>query len=39
MRKHPSENPGSTIEMWKLREQAKSVAEETVLADIVYQFR
>lgn len=39
IRKHPPENPGSTIEMWKLREQAKSVAEETVLADIVFRFR
>lgn len=38
VRKHPPVNPGSTIEMWKLREQAKTVAEETVLMDIVYQY-
>lgn len=38
MRKHPSEYSDSTIEMWKLREQAKIVAEETVLIDIVYQY-
>ena len=38
MRKHPLVNHGSTIEMWKLREQAKTVAEETVLMDIVYQY-
>ena len=38
MRKHPSVNPGSTMEMWMLREQAKMVAEETVLMDIVYQY-
>ena len=31
-------NPGYTMEMWKLREQAKMVAEETVLMDIVYQY-
>ena len=38
MRKHPSEHSDSIIEMWKLREQAKIVAEETVLMDIVYQY-
>ena len=38
MRKHPLVNHGSTIEMWKLREQARTVAEETVLMDIVYQY-
>ena len=38
MRKHPPVNPGSTMEIWKLREQAKTVAEETVLMDIVYQY-
>lgn len=29
-------NPSSTMEMWKLREQARMVAEEEVLAAIVY---
>ena len=38
IRKHAPVNPGSTMEMWKLREQAKTVAEETVLTDIVYQY-
>ena len=38
MGKHPPVNPGSTMEMWKLREQVKTVAEETVLTDIVYQY-
>lgn len=38
MRKHLPVNPSSTIEMWKLRKQAKTVAEETVLMDIVYQY-
>ena len=38
MKKHPSVNYGSTMEMWKLRERARTVAEETVLKDIVYQY-
>ena len=38
MRKHPPVNPASTMEMWKQREQAKTVAEETVLMDIVYRY-
>lgn len=38
LKKHPPEHPGSTMEMWKLREQAKSIAEEVVLSDIVYQY-
>ena len=38
MRKHPPVNCGSTIEMGKLREQAKTVAEEMVLMGIVYQY-
>lgn len=36
LQKHKPENPESTMEMWKLREQAKSMAEEVVLHDIVY---
>ena len=36
--KHPPVHTGSTMEMWKLREQAKSIAEEVVLSDIVYQY-
>lgn len=36
LQKHKPENPESTMEMWKLREQAKAMAEEVVLHDIVY---
>ena len=36
LQKHKPENPDSTMEMWKLREQAKAMAEEVVLHDIVY---
>ena len=33
--KHKPQNPSSTMEMWKLREQAKMQAEEVVLSQIV----
>src|SRR5574344_746723 len=33
--KHKPQNPSSTMEMWKLREQAKMQAEEVVLNQIV----
>ena len=36
--KHKPVNPASTLEMWKLREQAKMVAEEEVLSAIVYHY-
>ena len=36
LQKHKPENPDSTMEMWQLREQAKAMAEEVVLHDIVY---
>lgn len=36
LQKHKPENPDSTMEMWQLREQAKAMAEEVVLQDIVY---
>jgi hypothetical protein len=39
LKKHRPEQPDSTMEMWRLREQAKAVAEETVFADIVYHVR
>ena len=35
---HKPKDTNSTMEMWKLREQAKSIAEEVVLSDIVYQY-
>ena len=36
LKKHKPEDPDSTMEMWQLREQAKAMAEEVVLHDIVY---
>ena len=36
LQKHKPENPESTMEMWKLREQAKAMAEEVIFHDIVY---
>nr|WP_294484665.1 TnpV protein [uncultured Anaerosporobacter sp.] len=38
LKSHKPANPSSTMEMWKIREQAKAVAEEVVLHDIVYCF-
>ena len=37
MKNHIPSNPESTIEMWKLREQAKMQAEEIILYDIIYR--
>lgn len=36
--KHKLQNSASTMEMWRLREQAKQMAEEVVLNDIVRQY-
>ena len=36
--KHKPQNSASTIEIWRLREQAKQMAEEVVLSDIVRQY-
>ena len=36
--KHKPPNSASTMEMWKLREQAKRMAEEFIFQDIVYKF-
>lgn len=36
--KHKPQNLASTMEMWRLREQAKQMAEEVVLSDIVRQY-
>ena len=36
--KHKPQNSASTVEMWRLREQAKQMAEEVVLRDIVRQY-
>lgn len=38
LEKHKPANPSSTMEMWKLREQARMVAEEEVLSAIVYHY-
>ena len=36
--KHKPMNSNSTMEMWKLREQAKQLAEEVIYGEIVYQY-
>ncbi|MCI6203496.1 MAG: TnpV protein [Lachnospiraceae bacterium] len=36
--KHKLQNSASTMEMWRLREQAKQMAEEIVLRDLVRQY-
>lgn len=36
--KHKPENSHSTMEMWKLREQAKQLAEEVIYGEIVYKY-
>ena len=36
--RHKPQNLASTMEMWRLREQAKQMAEEVVLSDIVRQY-
>ena len=36
LQKNKPENPDSAMEMWQLREQAKAMAKEVVLHDIVY---
>lgn len=38
LKKHKPKNTNSTMEMWQLREQARTIAEEFVLEDIVYKF-
>lgn len=36
--KHKPQNSVSTMEIWRLREQAKQMAEEVVLSDVVRQY-
>ena len=36
--KHKPKDTHSTMEMWKLREQAKQLAEEVVYGEIVYKY-
>lgn len=38
LQSHKPKNSNSTMEMWRIREQAKIMAEEIILADIVNQF-
>ena len=38
LQSHNPKNPTSTMEMWRIREQAKKIAEEMILAEIVNQF-
>ena len=38
LKKHKPKNPDSTMEMWRLREQARAIAEEFILEDVVYKF-
>ena len=39
LKKHKPKNPDSTMKMWRLREQARAVAEELILEDVVCRFR
>ena len=36
--KHKPKNPDSTMEMWRLKEQARAISEEFILDDIVCRF-
>ena len=36
--KHKPKDTHSTMEMWKLREQAKQLAEEVIYGEIVYKY-
>ena len=38
LKSHLLKDSSSTIEMWKLREEAKRIAEEVIFQDIVNQF-
>ena len=38
LKSHPPKDTSSTMEMWKLREEAKRIAEEVIFQDIVNQF-
>mgnify|MGYP002518011509 CR=1 FL=1 len=38
LKKHPPKDRRSTMEMWKLREQAKQLAEEVIYGEIVYKY-
>lgn len=38
LKSHPPKDSNSTMEMWRLREEAKRIAEEVIFQDIVNQF-
>lgn len=38
LKSHPPKDSSSTMEMWRLREEAKRIAEEFIFQDIVNQF-
>lgn len=38
LKDNPPKDPGSTMEMWHIREQARMQAEEVVMAEIVMKF-
>lgn len=38
LKRHPPKDSSSTMEMWRLREEAKRIAEEIIFQDIVNQF-
>lgn len=38
LKKYKPKNPDSTMELWRLREQARASAEEFILEDIVCRF-
>ena len=38
LKKHKPKNPDSTMEMWRIREQARAIAEEFILEDIGCRF-
>ena len=38
LKKHKPKNQDSTMEIWELTEQARMIAEEFILEDIVYRF-
>lgn len=38
LKKHKPKDTHSTMEMWKLREQAKQLAEEVIYGEIVYKY-
>lgn len=38
LKSHPPKDSNSTMEMWRLREEARRIAEEVIFQDIINQF-